>query len=193
MVKIKDLFISSGKEMKNVKCITLVAMFGAISIVLGSFSILITENIKLEWTFLPNEFAYYLFGPVVGIFFGAAMDILNNIVKPLGAYFPGFTISAMLKGLIFGLLLYKRPISLKRVVAVNIVRAVFVDLLLNTYWLTILYGNPYYVILPGRVLKLLIMFPVETMLFYLLVKGVEASGILRLLGRNDDKIRVKTN
>jgi ECF transporter S component (folate family) len=191
MTKIKDLFISSCKVLKSVKCITLAAMFGALSIVLGSLTILITENIKIEWTFLPNEFVYYLFGPFVGILYGAAMDILNYIVKPMGPFFPGFTISAMLKGLIFGLILYKRPISLKSVVAANIIRAVFVDLLLNTYWLTLLYGNPYYVILPGRVLKLLIMFPVETLLFYLLVKGVEASGILRLLDTTNRKLRVK--
>ncbi len=191
MAKIKELFLSSCKELKDVKCLTLAAMFGAISIVLGSFTIMMTENIKLEWTFLPNEFVYYLFGPFVGIIYGAVMDILNYIVKPFGSFFPGFTVSAMLKGLLFGLILYKRPISLKRVITANVLRVILVDLPLNTYWLTVLNGVPYLVNLPLRALKLLIMFPVETMLFYLLVKGVEASGVLRMLGRDKEKVRAK--
>jgi ECF transporter S component (folate family) len=191
MAKIKELFLSSCKELKDVKCLTLAAMFGAISIVLGSFTIMMTENIKLEWTFLPNEFVYYLFGPFVGIIYGAVMDILNYIVKPFGSFFPGFTVSAMLKGLLFGLILYKRPISLKRVITANVLRMILVDLPLNTYWLTVLNGVPYLVNLPLRALKLLIMFPVETMLFYLLVKGVEASGVLRMLGRDKEKVRAK--
>ncbi len=191
MAKIKELFLSSCKELKDVKCLTLAAMFGAISIVLGSFTIMMTENIKLEWTFLPNEFVYYLFGPFVGIIYGAVMDILNYIVKPFGSFFPGFTVSAMLKGLLFGLILYKRPISLKRVITANVLRVILVDLPLNTYWLTVLNGVPYLVNLPLRALKLLIMFPVETMLFYLLVKGVEASGVLRMLGKDKEKVRAK--
>ncbi len=189
MTKIKDLFISSCKELKNVRCITLAALLGAISILIGSFTIMLWNFIKIEWTFLPNEFVYYLFGPVVGVIFGATMDILNFIIKPFGAFFPGFTISAMLKGLLFGVILYKRPLSLKRVIIANVIRAYFIDFLLNTYWLTLLYGTPYLEMLPLRGLKILIMLPIETMLFYFVVKGVEASGILRIFGKDKAKLK----
>lgn len=187
MTKIKDLFLASCKELKDVRCITLAAMLGAVSIVLGSFTIMLWNFIKIEWTYLPNEMAYYLFGPFVGIFYGAAMDILNYMVKPFGAFFPGFTISAMLKGLLFGLLLYKRPINLKNLVVANLIRAVLIDLLLNTYWLTILNGTPYMAMLPARAIKIFIMLPVETILFFMLAKGVEASGILRIFGKGRNK------
>jgi riboflavin transporter len=191
MPKIKDLFIASVKEFKDVRCITLAAMFGAFSIILARCSIQLTQSLKIEWTFLPNEFIYYLFGPFVGAFFGTVMDVLGYFVKPDGAFFPGFTISAILKGLLFGFLLYKRKISLKRLLLVNVIRAVFIDFLLNTYWLAILYGTPYVVMLPARGIKILIMLPVETYLFYLLVKGVEATGILKIIGRSKDTFGIK--
>lgn len=188
MSKIKDLFISSYKELKNVRSLTLAAMFGAISIVLGSLTIMIGNFLKIGFSFLPNEFAYYLFGPFVGAFYGAAMDILTYIIKPMGAFFPGFTISAVLTGILYGLVLYKRPLSLKRIIVANVLRTVFIDMLLNTYWLTILIGKGFFLIFPLRALKLIIMLPIETILLFALIKGVEASGILNLLHRKKVKI-----
>lgn len=181
MSRFKDLFLASFKEMKNVRCITLTAMFGAISIVLGSLTIMLWDFLKIGFTFLPNEFVYYLFGPFVGIIYGAAIDILTFLVKPMGAFFPGLTISSMLTGLLYGLILYQKPISLKRIVAANVLRMVFIDILLNTYWFTLLYGNSFMAMLPIRALKQLIMLPVETVLLFAAIKGVEASGILRML------------
>lgn len=182
MLKMKSLFISSYKEMKNVRSITLIAMFGAISIIFGMFlTVMLWDFLKVGFTFLPNEFVYYLFGPFVGIIYGGTLDILTYLVKPMGAFFPGFTISGILTGLLYGMLLYKRPLSLWRIVLVNILRSVFIDLILNTYWLTILNGEASVVMLPMRALKLFIMLPVESILLFAVIKGVEASGILKLL------------
>lgn len=179
MRKIKDLFISSNKEFANLICIVLLGMFGAVSIVLGSLTIMPVDTIKITFVFLPNEFIYYLFGPSVGAFFGAAMDILNFIIKPTGAYFFGFTLSGILSGLIFGLILYKRPLSVKRIFIATLIRVIFIDLLLNTYWLQVMYGYNFMAMLPMRALKNFIMLPVETLLLFGLIKGLEATGILR--------------
>ena len=48
-----------------------------------------------------------LFGPGVGGAVGALSDILGYAVRPTGPYFPGFTVTAALSGVIFGLLLGK--------------------------------------------------------------------------------------
>ncbi len=182
MLKMKDLFISSYKEMKHVRCITLTAMFGAISIIFGMFfTIMLWDFLKVGFTFLPNEFVYYLFGPFVGIIYGGTLDILTYLVKPMGSFFPGFTISAMLTGLLYGVFLYKKPLSIWRILIVNLLRSIFIDLILNTFWLTLLYGNTFIGMLPLRALKLLIMLPVETILLFVVIKSVEASGILKLL------------
>lgn len=192
MQKFKDLFVSSTKELKNVRCITLMAMLAAISIVIGfTLTFMPAQFVKISFTFLPNEFVYYLFGPFVGIFFGAAIDILNFMIKPMGPYFPGFTLSSILIGLIYGVLLYKKPLSLKRIIVANAIRTIFIDLILNTYWMIVLYNYQLPVILPPRALKLLVMFPIETFMLYMLIKGVEASGILKGIQRENSKNRIK--
>jgi hypothetical protein len=39
-------------------------------------------------------------------------------------------------------------------------------MLLNTYWLTLLYGNAYLVILPARIVKELILLPINVAMFW---------------------------
>jgi ECF transporter S component (folate family) len=140
---------------------------------------MIGNSLKIGFSYLPNEFLYYMFGPAVGAIFGAAMDILTYILKPTGPFFYGFTLSAILKGLIYGFILYKKPLSLRRIFIANVISLVFITLLLDTYWLTLLYGKAFLIFLSERLVKIVLL-PVETILLYLLIKGVEASGVVRL-------------
>jgi ECF transporter S component (folate family) len=182
MSKITDLFKASYRELSHLTGITLLGMFGAISIIIGMFvTIMPVDTIKITFTFLPNEFIYYLFGPAVGAIFGAVLDILNFIIKPTGTYFFGFTLSGILTGLLYGLILYKRPVSLVRIFIATLIRVLFIDLLLNTYWLTVMYGYNFAALLPMRALKNIIMLPIESLLLFALIKGVEATGVLKLL------------
>jgi ECF transporter S component (folate family) len=149
--------------------------------VLGYFTIVLGDYIKIGFATVANQFVYYLFGPVVGTFFGGALDILKYLIKPTGPYFPGFTISAAVGGLIYGTILYKRPISLKRILIAELVVSIVCNMLLGTYWLTVMYGKGFFAILPMRVFKNLIMWPINSMIFYTIGKALEASGIFRLL------------
>lgn len=179
MHKINNLFITSLQELKRIRSLTLLAMLLAIAVVLDSLTINIGDFLKVNFIFLPNNFAYYLFGPAVGAIFGAAGDIVGFLIKPTGSFFPGFMISGIVSGILYGVGLYKRPLKLSRLLIVNIINMIIVNLLLNTYWLQLLTGTPFMVNLPIRALKSLIMLPVETFLLFSVIKGVEASGILK--------------
>lgn len=181
MRKFTQLFISSSKELRNVRCITLTAMMAALSIVLGYLTFMPNPDIKIGFSFLPNNFVYYLFGPAVGAIYGAMVDILTFIIKPTGTFFPGLTLSAILTGLLYGIALYKKPVSLKRIILTNLIYMLTIEVPLNTYWLSVLNGSYYYALLPMRALKGGIMFVIGTILLYSLMKGVEATGILRML------------
>lgn len=181
MRKNLSLFRSSYSELKKVICIAVLGLLGALSIVLGYFTYMPTETIKITFNFLPNEFAYFLFGPVVGAIYGAAIDILTFIIKPTGPFFFGFTLSAILTGVIYGTILYKRPISLKRIIIAKLIHLLTISLILNTFWLTILYGNGFIMLLPIRALKALILLPVEVTLLSLLLKTANVTGIIRIV------------
>ena len=92
-----------------------VAMFMAISVVLGYFTIEAGPYLKIGLGSVANQFVYYLFGPVTGMFYAGILDILKFTAKPTGAFFPGFTLIAMLGAMIYGTVLYRRPITFGRV------------------------------------------------------------------------------
>lgn len=186
MMKLATLFADSYREFGKIRTITAAAMFGAISVVLGYFSIEVGSFLKIGFSTIANQFVYYLFGPVVGGVFGGALDILKYLIKPTGAFFPGFTLGAMVGGVIYGSILYKRPISLLRVLAAEFTASVVCNMLLGTLWLSILYGKGFMALLPMRVVKNLIQFPLNALLFYSIGKTLEAAGVFRVLKEEKD-------
>ena len=181
MKKFTALFRNSMEEFKHVNTVTVMAMFAAISVVLGYFTLVLGDYLKIGFSTIANQFVYYLFGPVAGGLFGGALDILKYIILPTGAFFPGFTISAMEGGVLYGCFLYKRPISFWRVLAAELTVSIICNMLLGTLWLSMLYGKAFMALLPMRVFKNIMMWPVNSILFYTIGKTLEASGVFRLL------------
>ena len=107
MKKVTALFLDSYHEFKKVRTITTASMFAAIGVILGAYTIQVGNYLKIGFSGIANQFVYYLFGPVVGCFYGGALDILKYLVKPTGAFFPGWTLSAMVAGVIYGCFFYK--------------------------------------------------------------------------------------
>ena len=79
------------------------AMLIAIGVILGFFSVQLTEFIRIGFSGIPNELASMLFGPVVGGIMGGIGDILKFLIKPTGPYFFGYTLNAMLGPVIYGI------------------------------------------------------------------------------------------
>ena len=107
-------FTDSAKEFKNLKSVVTAALLVAVHTVMAVFlSITVTQSLRISISFLTNVVTGALFGPIVGMLCGGIGDIVQYIIKPTGAYFPGFTISAMLSGFIYGLAYYNRFPRLK--------------------------------------------------------------------------------
>ena len=122
MERLATLFTGSFRQLKQVKTVTVCAMLGAVAIVLGSLSIELGSTLRIGFSGIPNEIVHMLFGPVVGSVFAGTMDILKYLIKPTGAFFPGFTLIAMLAGLIYGSFYYKKELNFWRVLAAHSLR-----------------------------------------------------------------------
>lgn len=166
MEKMKKQFTDSLQELKEKKCLAVTAMLIAVGIILGFFSVQVTDFIRLGFSGLANELTAFLFGPVVGGIMGGAADILKYILKPTGPFFFGWTLNAVLAAMIYGVIFYHHPISLKRILAAKLLVAVLINLVLGTYWLHIMYGQAFFVLLPARALKQVASVPLEAVLFY---------------------------
>ena len=173
MKKLATLFTRSLQEFKQVKTVTVCAMLGAVALVLGSLSVEIIPSVRIGFSGIPNEFVAWLFGPVVGPLFNGTMDILKYLAKPTNAYFPGLTMVTMLAG---------RPMRLWRVLVAKFTVALICNVILNTFCLSILLGKGFWLLLPPRILRNVIMWPIDSLIFFYLAKFMETAGVLRQFG-----------
>ncbi|MCD8121121.1 MAG: folate family ECF transporter S component [Clostridiales bacterium] len=181
MRKTIALFSDSCREFSNTRTITVCAMFAAISVVLGYFTIAVGDYIKIGFSMISNQFVYYLFGPAVGCIFGGALDILKYLIKPTGGYFPPLTLVPMVGGLIYGCFYYRRKLTIRRILMAELMVSVICNMLMTTFCLSILYGKGFMALLPMRVMKNLVMWPINSLLFYSIARALEAAGVFRLL------------
>ncbi len=192
MKKLATLFRESYREFYEyapdgtvkgvrVRTVTTLGLFGAIAVVLGAFTLVLGDYIKIGFSTIANQFVYYLYGPAIGGLFGGVLDILKYFVKPTGAFFPGWTVSAAVAGVLYGCILYRRPLSLMRVLAAELTVSVVCNMLLGTLWLTIMYEKGFLALLPMRILKNLIMWPVNSLIFYSMAWALEKGKVLRVL------------
>lgn len=174
MTNLRRQFRDSFHELKDVKALAMTAMLLAVAVVLGFYTLQVTDFIKIGFAFIADEMTGMLFGPVVGGLMGGAADLVKFLVRPTGPFFPGFTISGAASGIIYGMVLYKKPPTLGRVALANGIVMIVVNICMNTYWLTLLYGDAFFAILPARIIKQAVMYPIYVALFY---------GVSRVLGK----------
>ena len=183
MRKFVTLFTDSYKELKSVRTITIMAMLAAIAVVLGMFSIEIGNFIRIGFSSIPNGIVAYLFGPVVGGIFSGALDVLKFIAKPTGAFFPPLTLVTILAGIMYGCMYYKKPITLPRVLATKFIVMLICNVILNTMCLSVLYGEAFTALIGMRALKNLIMWPIDSVIFFSITKALESVGVFERVHR----------
>ena len=104
---------------------------------------------------------------------GGIADIIKYLLKPDGAFFPGFTLNEMLVGFIYGLFFYCRKIDLPKTVGARLIVTIGINLTLTPLWLSIMYGNAYKFMVPARLLKNIAMIPIDIFLLYTVLKFCE--------------------
>ena len=180
---------SSGKELTKPLSLTVSAMLLALSIVLGYFAnlsinFLGTNVIKIGFNVVPIVIVAMLYGPVPASIVGACSDIIGYMLAPKGAYIPGFTISMILVGTIYGLSFYKEKLTLPRVIITELIVSVFINIILGVTWFVFFYGVPFSRALTIRGLKELFDIPLSIILYYsaykLLMRIPETKRILKI-------------
>lgn len=115
---------------------------------------------KIDFSFAAVMLAACILGPVGGLVVGGLADLIGAILFPIGAYFPGFTVTAAITGLVFGLLLYKKC-NLVRIIIAVVSTQLVCGLLLNTWFISILYTKAFTALLVTRLVQFAVMSAVE--------------------------------
>ena len=122
------------------------ALLIALEVVLTRFLSINLPIVRIGFGFLPVAIAAILFGPLWAGIGYAVGDLIGMLIWPTGAYFPGFTLVAVV------VLAY--------------------SLVLNTVWLSMLYGKALWGLLPTRILQCVILIPVQVLTIKLVCEKI---------------------
>lgn len=152
--------------------LVITALMIALTVVLSKLLSINILILRIGFGFLPVAILAILYGPLwAGIGYAIA-DLIGAFVFPTGQFFPGFTLSAFLTGIIFGLVLYKKEVTFVRALIASALVCLIVNLLLNTFWLTFIIGKGFDVLIASRAVKELAAFPIMAILIVAMDKTV---------------------
>ncbi len=160
-----------GKKFST-EVIVMTGFMTALSIVLSKLVSINISFLRIGFGFLPIAVLAILYGPVIAAIGYGLADLIGAWLLPTGTFFPGFTVSAVLTGLIFGWILYKKEVTITRALLASALVCLIVNLLINTYWLTFIIGKGFKVLLASRAIKEVVAIPVMTLLIVLIDRYV---------------------
>ena len=130
---------SSGKI--TLRQLTVSALLIARDVVFSRVLAINTPLMKIGLGFAAVALSAMLYGPLWAALTAALGDLVGALLFPTGAYFPGFTATAALTGLIFGLFLYRREKSWLRAFLAALCNCLLVTLLLNTLMIAVFFRS----------------------------------------------------
>lgn len=144
------------------------AMTIAIRFVLGLVPAFKFGNVvQLGVGFIGSALSGALLGPFYATITAVAYDILDFFLSNSGfMFFPGFTLSAGLGGLFYGLGLWHKEKNLKNIFLTVLAITIIINIILNTIWIKIMYGGAWVALIQPRLIKNLISLPLNTLALY---------------------------
>lgn len=177
---------------KKIRVLVFSAFLVALEIVLNRFCSFNTLGHKIGVSFIPCVIAAILYGPWVSAAVNACGDFLGAILFPIGPYHPGFTICAALMGIMYGFFLHTDPINKEvngrslhftmalhwekvrffpNIVIPVVINCLIFGLVVNTVWVSMLYGSKtYWGWFLYRLAEYIIMIPVKLVIIPILLQ-----------------------
>ena len=168
-------------EFRNVRVLAFSGLVCAMAMVLETMPIyLLGPTLKIYFSFLAVSLGCMCYGPLVGIMAGAVIDSVGFLISSYGEpYFPGLMISAMLSGLIYGVMLYRRKPTVWRISLTRLIINYGINVLLGSVWKAMLYGKGYLYYATSGLVKNTIMLPIEVFLMWVVLNAAVRYGLDR--------------
>ncbi len=187
-------YVRAKRERKSrsqisIRVLTVLAMLIAMTVMLDRFPGLSikTAGWKIGFSFVPPMLAAMLYGPLEAALVYGLSDLIGATLFPFGPYHPGFTIVAALMGFVMGIFLNKKPFAFakgsfewKKIrffpnqLLCVLINAILLGLVVNTYWVSQLYGSKtYWGWFVYRLVEYAVLVPVQLIMIPVLLKLCE--------------------
>lgn len=168
----------------DTKRMVLAAMLIALQIILEKLSIGDPAVLKIDLGFIATALIGFLLGPWIGALSMIINDLISNTLLSSGVmFFPGFTLSAAISGIIAGIFLYQQHISWQRILIYEFCQILITNVFFTTLWLYLMgmgqngSATTFMALLMVRLPKEIISWPIETLIVLTLLKAVERVGL----------------
>ena len=182
----KAYWRAAAEEFKSLKMLLFAALMVALRVALKSVSVPVAADLRIGVGFFVNAFGSMVYGPMVAMAAGAVSDTLGALLFPTGPYFLPFILTEIAGSLVFALFFYRARITAVRVILSRFCINFFVNIVLQTpimmAYYQIMLGKSYKIFHLPRIIKNLVMFPIESVLLilflHLVIPPMEKAGQL---------------
>lgn len=178
-------FISLTGPRLTTRRLTMAAMLTALQVVLGKLAVGNPAVVKISFSFMGTALIGYCLGPWLGGTVMVINDIISNTIFNTGsAFFPGFTLSAFIAGMLAGMILYQQNISWQRAFIYELIEIFVINVCLTTLWIYLMSlgsggGRTFMALLLLRLPKEIISWPIESLIVYWILKAVHNSPLAK--------------
>lgn len=174
-------------NLKSTRMLALAAMVVALRALCKMLEIPLAPGLNINVAGIFNAVGAMIYGPVVGVLGAVVSDPLGYLLHPDGPYFLPFMLVDMSSSFLFGLFFWQQKLSVPRAMgakfAVNMVSNIALTSLIMKWYYFIFYGvekaEAYNLINLTRIVKNLVMFPIEAILIAV-VLGALSPALYRL-------------
>ncbi len=135
------------------------ALMIAVQVIFSRVLSIQTPITKISLSFIPLTLCAMKLGVGQTMIMGGAADIIGSTLFPTGSYFPGFTLTEIIRGLIFGLF-FRKKVTIMNSAAAVLISQIGCSLLLNTLWIRLI-GSEFIPTLISRLPQVAIMIPIQ--------------------------------
>ena len=133
--------MSNSKNAISLRQLVVSALLIALDVVFSRVLAINTPLMKIGLGFAAVAVSAMLYGPLWAALTAALGDLVGALLFPTGAYFPGFTLTAALTGLIFGLFLFRKEGKYLRAFFAALTNCAIVTLALNTLLIAVFFRS----------------------------------------------------
>ena len=179
----KQYWLDAAAQLKDIRILVFAALFIALRVLAKNplFNIQVLPGLKFTLDCYVNAVGAMVCGPVVSFLSGAVSDSLGCMLFPMAgqAYFPLYMLVEMTSSLIFGLFLWRRKITVGRVLLSKFTVNVVCNLLINPAIMKLQYymmgdqsGQVAAFVTGVRIGKNLVLFPFEAAFIVLFISAL---------------------
>lgn len=170
----------AAAQLRSVNMLAMAALIVALRVAVKFLKIPLAAGLSVSLDCYVNSLGSLIYGPLMGLLVGAVSDTVGCALHGFADYFFPFILTEMLSSFIFGLFFWRRPLGAGRALAakftVNLICNIILTSVLMKWYYYLYFGvekaEAYNLINMVRIVKNLVLFPVEAVLITVILSAL---------------------